>query len=77
MGWNPIKVNLSPGQSIRDKMPDVLLPSPLGISQNRPIDTYDERYIKQTNLLDTGFGNVQLRDTLKTITEVFKKLSFG
>jgi ABC-type nickel/cobalt efflux system permease component RcnA len=27
--------------------------------------------------LDTGFGNVQLRDTLKTITEVFKKLSFG
>lgn len=77
MGWNPIKASPSPGQTVRDRMPEVLLSLPTGILQTKPVDQYDARYIKQTNLLDTGFGNVQLRDTLKAITEAFKDLSFG
>lgn len=77
MGWNPIKAGLSPGQTTRDKMPDILSTPPVGITQNKSVDQYDSRYIKQTNLLDTGFGNTQLRDTLKAITETFRDLSFG
>lgn len=77
MGWNPINASPSPGQSHRDKLPEVLISTPTGIAQNKPEDQYDTRYIKQTNLLDTGFGNIQLRDTLKAITEAFKNLSFG
>jgi hypothetical protein len=77
MGWNPINKSLSPGQTKRDKMPDEILSLPSGITQSKPVDSYDSRYIKQTNLLDTGFGNTELRDTLKAITEAFKNLSFG
>lgn len=77
MGWNPINVSPSPGQTPRDNMPDILSAPPTGIIQNTPADPYDSRYIKQTNLLDTGFGNIQLRDTLKAITETFRDLSFG
>ncbi len=77
MGWNPLKASVSPGQMKRDKMPTALLSVPTGVHQNEGADQYDARYIKQTNLLDTGFGNIQLRDTLKTITETFKNLSFG
>lgn len=77
MGWNPLNASPSPGQGHRDKIPDVLLSPPSGIAQNKPVDQYDARYIKQTNLLDTGFGNIQLRDTLKAITEAFKNLSFS
>lgn len=77
MGWNPIKAAVSPGQWHRDRIPDELLSLPTGITQSTSVDQYDARYIKQTNLLDTGFGNIQLRDTLKAITETFKNLSFG
>lgn len=76
MGWNPIKASPSPGQTHRDKLPDTLLSLPSGIKQTNLPDVYDTRYIKQTNLLDTGFGNIQLRDTLKAITEAVKSLSF-
>lgn len=75
MGWNPIKASLSPGQTTRDALSEVILPPPAGIKQS--VDSYDARFIKDTNLLDTGFGNVQLRDTLKAITEAFRDLSFG
>lgn len=77
MGWDPLNPNPSPGQTRRDKIPDTILSSPSGIEQSKTVDPYDARYIKQTNLLDTGFGNTQLRDTLKAITEAFKNLSFG
>lgn len=77
MGWNPINASPSPGQTKRDKMPDEILSLPSGIAQSKTADPYDARYIKQTNLLDTGFGNTELRDTLKAITEAFKNLSFS
>ena len=78
MGWNPINANIGPGQTKRDTMPEVLLSLPGNTTVNTlNSDSYDTRYIKQTNLLDTGFGNIQLRDTLKAITEAFKDISFG
>lgn len=77
MGWNPLKTSPSPGQTMRDSMPAELVPVPTGIAQTKVTDQYDARYMKETNLLDTGFGNAQLRDALKTITETFRDPSFG
>jgi len=78
MGWNPISANVGPGQTKRDHMPEVLISLPIDTAQSQQSnDLYHARYIKQTNLLDTGFGNMQLRDTLKAITEAFKDISFG